>query len=429
MNHHFFRGTLLMEQERDAEAVKEFQAALAESPDDPMAHGFLAILHARGKRWREAEEHAAQAVAIAPDESFPHYARAQMLLQRNRFVEAEAAVTEAIRLDPHDADKYCILAACRLTQQRWQDAVAATDSGLAIDPEHSGCANVRSQALLQLGDRAGAAAAIAGSLARNPDDATAHASQGWAALHENDPQAAVDHFREALRLEPGNDFARAGIVEALKARNPIYRWLLQYFLWMGRLPRGLRWGLVIGAFVGVRGLRQLADDPVLRWPVYLIIALYAVFLVLTWIGDAVFNLLLFLDPLGRHALDDDQRRGARLFGGLLLGVVALAIGGFACGSAALVLGAFLGGLTTLVATTVYRCDRGWPRWVTASAVAVVAALAAVMTAGLVACEWSGTSPREAFSAGGLRLAGAAFMPALLGTMLLSQIMVRTQVRH
>lgn len=179
----------------------------------------------------------------------------------------------------------------------------------------------------------------------------------------------------------------------------------------------------------MRGLRQLADHPVLRWPVYVIIALYAVFLVLTWIGDAVFNLLLFLDPLGRHALDDDQRRRARLFGGLLLAMVALAIGGFASGSVALVLGAFLGGLTTLVATTIYRCDRGWPRWVTASAVTVVAALAAVVTAGLVACEWSGTNPREAFGAGGLRLAAMAFMPGLLGTMILSQIMVRMQVRH
>lgn len=430
MSLRLLRGTLLMEQDRVPDAIKEFQAALAETPDDFTAHGFLAILHARGGRWREAEEHVARAVALAPDAAFPHSARAQVLLQRDRFAAAEAAIMEAIRIDPHDAGSFCVLAASRLAQRHWREAVAAADSGLALDAEHAGCAMVRSQALLQLGDRAGAAATIAGTLARNPEDATAHASQGWALLHGDDPRAAVEHFREALRLDPTNEFARAGIVEALKARNPIYRGLLRYFLWMGRLPRGLRWGLVIGAFVGVRFLRQLArDNPALSWPVGLIIAVYAVFLVLTWIGDAAFNLLLFLDPLGRHALDDDQRQGAKLFGCLLLVVVGLVIGGLASGAAALVVAAVFWGLTTLVAASIHRCDRGWPRWVAVAAVAAVAALAAALTAGLVSSIWTGMHPREAFTSGVLRAAAGLFLPVLLGAMILTQIMSRLQVRH
>ena len=67
MSLHLLRGTLLMEQDRVPDAIKEFQAALAETPDDFTAHGFLAILHARGGRWREAEEHVARAVALAPE--------------------------------------------------------------------------------------------------------------------------------------------------------------------------------------------------------------------------------------------------------------------------------------------------------------------------------------------------------------------------
>ena len=44
--------------------------------------------------------------------------------------------------------------------------------------------------------------------------------------------------RETLRLEPGNEWARQGLVTALKARNPIYGLFLQYALFMGRLsPR------------------------------------------------------------------------------------------------------------------------------------------------------------------------------------------------
>lgn len=430
MSPHLARGLLLMQQERGPEAIKEFQAALGAEPDDFRAHAFLAILHARAARYKEAEEHAGRALAIAPDEAFAHVAQAQMLFERNRFAAAEAAVAEAIRLEPHDAEQFSLLASCRMMQERWRDAVAAADSGLALDPAHAGCATIRSQALLQLGDRAGAAATIAATLHRNPDAANAHASQGWAALHGNDPRAAVDHFREALRLEPTNEFARLGIVEALKARNPIYRWLLRYFLWTSRLPRGLRWGLVIGGVLGSRALRQVVGvNPALIWPVGLLLAAYAIFIVLTWIGDAVFNLLLLLDPVGRHALSDDQRRGAQVFGCVLLLVAGLAGGGVAVRSPALLMAAILWGLTSLVVPSVWRCERGWPRRGAAAAVSTVAALAAVMTAALVVTMWNGTSPRDVFAAGGLKTVALLFLPVLLGTMILSQIMIRVQVRH
>ena len=36
------------------------------------------------------------------------------------------------------------------------------------------------------------------------------------------------------------DWARVGMIEALKARNPVYRLLLLYFLWMSRLARRAR---------------------------------------------------------------------------------------------------------------------------------------------------------------------------------------------
>ena len=60
-------------------------------------------------------------------------------------------------------------------------------------------------------------------------------------LHQAQPKAALEHFREALRLDPNLQYAQAGIVEALKARNPIYRWMLGYFLWMGRLSDRAKW--------------------------------------------------------------------------------------------------------------------------------------------------------------------------------------------
>ena len=430
MSAHLQRAILLMRQDRADEAIREFHAALAEDSEAATAHACLAQLHAERGAWKEADDHARQAVALTPDSPFAYYALAKVFFHRQRFPEAASAIEEAIRLDPYDADSFSLLAAIHMSTSQWKKALAAADAGLAIDPEDQGCTTARSRALLQLGDRDAAAATIEGALRRNPDDSATHTTQGWAMLHGGDPNRAAEHFREALRLDPTNEYARSGIVEALKARNPIYRLLLGYFLWMQKLPPRMRWGIVVGGFIVARTLarRQPASDAE-GWMIGIFLAAYGAFAILTWVGDSVFNLLLFLDPLGRHALDTDQRRGAMLFGLLLLVALSLAIAGFAGGSAAMLSAAFAWGLTAMVATTIHACQRGWPRWVTVAAVSVVASLAAVMTASAVAAAAFGAAPEEVFERGGARLAATLFGPAWFLTMILSQVMTRQQVRH
>ena len=55
-------------------------------------------------------------------------------------------------------------------------------------------------------------------------------------MHAGDFRGALEHFREALRLNPSPEWARAGLVEALKARYPSAA-SLRYFLWMSTLSR------------------------------------------------------------------------------------------------------------------------------------------------------------------------------------------------
>ena len=38
----------------------------------------------------------------------------------------------------------------------------------------------------------------------------------------------------------------------MKARNPVYRALLAYFLWMSRLSGGQRWGVIIGGYLAAQ---------------------------------------------------------------------------------------------------------------------------------------------------------------------------------
>jgi hypothetical protein len=142
-------------------------------------------------------------------------------------------------------------------------------------------------------------------------------------LHRGDHRGALEHFREALRLDPELEWARAGIVEALKARYLLYRVMLRFFLWMGRQSTVAQWVVILGFVFGRRILADLArSHPALAPFLFPVLALSFAFLLLTWIASPLFNLLLRLNHFGRLALSREQRIASNWIGGcFLLGAV------------------------------------------------------------------------------------------------------------
>lgn len=359
---HFQRGSLLYEQGRYAEAVGELRMQLGQHAEDALAHGLLALCLAEQEEYDEATRHAQQAIHVAPEQPFGHYTLAQVMLHRSRFDEARAAILEAIRCNPYDADYFAVLSSLHLRASRWRQALEAADQGLAIEPEHALCTNLRAQALVQLGDRPAAAATMGQALARRPDDPYAHANQGWALLHQGDPHKAMEHFREALRLEPGMEWARAGIVEAMKARNFLYRWMLAYFLWMARLQPGVRWALVIGALLANQFIGRIAQQSPLLGVVLLPVLLaYFAFVLMSWLADSLYNLLLRIDRFGRYALSDDQVRGANVLAACLAAIVACLAAALVTWREPLFYATLLLTILSLPASAIYNCQPGWPR--------------------------------------------------------------------
>ncbi len=93
------------------------------------------------------------------------------------------------------------------------------------------------QALVKQGKNIQAQESIRAALERAPENANAHANMGWSLSGTESTQKAMEHFREALRLEPEMEWARRGIVEAMKAHYFIYRWILNWFLWTAQIAR------------------------------------------------------------------------------------------------------------------------------------------------------------------------------------------------
>lgn len=362
MGKHLERAWVLIEQSRHDLAEAELRQELAEDPNSATAHALLGLCLARRERFDEATREAELAVHLWPDLPFAHYALGSILLDRNRLEEAETAARRAIELDPHMADFFGLLTAIQFNGRRWQEALQTAESGLALDPEHVMCNNLRAMALVKLGRRAEAGMTIAGTLARDPEDALSHANQGWTLLEQGNPQKAMEHFREALRLEPNLDWARHGIVEALKARNIIYRVMLWYFLAMARLSRRAQWAIIIGGVIGYNVLRNLArDNPALAPYIWPLLILYLIFVVLTWTADALFNLLLRVSRFGRLALSPDQITASNLVGSCLLAGLGAVIVALIVDSETLQYGGIFTGLLVLPVSAIFHCQRGWPR--------------------------------------------------------------------
>jgi tetratricopeptide (TPR) repeat protein len=315
----FHRGMVLLQQGRYDLADREFRQELSEDPDNPMAHACLALCLSRRDEDAAALVEADEAVRTGPDFAFCHYVRGVALNSLDRHAEAEAAAVEAIRLDPDDPDYPGLLASIAIGRRRWSDALAAAERGLALDPEHATCMNLRAMALVQLGRKAEAAAALGSALADDPENALTHANQGWALLHRGEHVQALEHFREALRLEPDLEWARVGMVEALKARFLIYRVMLGFFLWMGRQSRVAQWVVILGFIFGRRILADLArQHPGLAPFITPILAVSFAFLLMTWISSPLFNLALRFNKFGRMALSREQRVESNWIGGCFL---------------------------------------------------------------------------------------------------------------
>jgi tetratricopeptide (TPR) repeat protein len=355
------RADILWGQGRFAEAAGEIRQALTQDPDNARLHAMLSKCLVETEDFQKATEEARLAIHLAPDEPQAHYALANVMVQRNYLDEAQRAVEEAIRLDPQDVDHWSLAASIALERRDWPLALERAERGLEIDAEDVNCTNLRAMALVRLGQKQQAGATIDAALARNPENAISHANQGWTLLHRREPTKAMEHFREALRLDPEMDWARQGIVEALKSRNVIYRWMLAYFLWMSTLSGRAQWGIIIGALVLSRVLRGMAGAmPDLAPYIWVVLVLYYIFAVLTWIAGPLFNLLLRLNRFGRLALSREETIASNWVGACLLmslaGLVSLLFG-FESG---LLIACMFGFLVLPLAGT-FQLARGWPR--------------------------------------------------------------------
>ena len=413
MQANYQRGLLLIEQSRYQMAEAEFRQAILADTTDVHSRAMLALCLLEQERFDDAAEQIQEALRLDPSVGFLYYVNARILRARNYTRDASACILEAIERDPEDADYRAFQAEIFLDQKQWQNALESAEEGLALDPEHVGCTNIRAIALTNLGRREEAGATIQAALAKNPENSVTHANQGWTLLHEGKHEKALEHFQEALRLDPENDWAREGIIEALKARHFIYSWMLKYFLWMSRLSSQVQWMVILGGWFGMRFLSKAAKTyPAIAPYVLPIKIIYLLFVFLTWTADPLFNLLLRLNKFGRLALRREQIVASNWVGGcIFIALISLALG--LAGFSAALLAAMVFGFIVIPLSAIFKCQKGWPRFAMTAYTFALALCGLYPLIAIAAIDGAGLQSTD------LKASGMAAFPVFLIGILLS----------
>jgi len=319
------RALILIETNRYAEAMQTLGQLLSQNPQDAVALGLLAICRLNNNQKKEALEPARQAVGLAPDNPFLLTVLARTLLYNNQAQEARLVLSSALEKDPTFSNAYALMAQLEYNESHWEAALLQAEQGLEFDPEDETLINMRAMALVKLNRTKEAAETVEYALYTNPENAYSHSNKGWVQIEQGKYEAAVASFKEALRFDPQNEHARDGLKEAIKGKNWLYRGLLRYFLFMGKLSERNQWVVIIGIYVVIRLLRNLsATNEALRPFIAPIIILYMIFAFATWIGKPLSDLALRLHPLGKLALNDDEKRSSNLVAlSLILAMIAL----------------------------------------------------------------------------------------------------------
>ena len=375
---HFAAASTLIELGRYEEAEQELRLGIAQDPTNGVAWAVLAHCLIRRKALDEALEACNHGARLSPEAAPVWGLRAQVLSRLGRHKEALADADRSIALDASAPEAFLIRARVRLAAGRRDEALDDVERALAIDPAHEDGLALRAHVLTLMGRSQEAGQATSALLGAAPTSSQSHTVAGWQHLHAGRRHEAMERFRAALQLSPLNVSARTGLMETLRAGNPLYAAVQQLLLWHVRVMTARRARFAAPAVVAVFAVARVwpASRPYVLPP---IIAGVALFLLTFVLARPLANCVLASSPEDRHLLTPDERGEARLVLAALAAAVGLAAVWVATADPVWAYAAISTSLSSLVVAEVYHADGRRRRILAAAGVAALAS----MTAGLV----------------------------------------------
>lgn len=295
---------ILIERDKLDMAMQRLHLALADFPDTAYLHLLMAEVHYRQEQYKEALRAVETSIGLDAENDHAFFKKAQIHMHLRDFRAAENAIAEALKITPDDPNYYGLKGHLCIMREQFKEAVEWAQKGLDLNPDHHYCNNIKSMAHNSMGESKSAYSHLEYMMERNPEDATTQSNMGFHFLRRGNIKHAKVHFAEALRIDPNFDYARHGMLEAVKAGNWSYRKFLQFSFFMERIGKRNRWALIIGLIVVIQFLKPLA-------PIYLFFVMW------TWFSGPISEVFLIFDRYGKYLMDERHRHFAHAQGFLL----------------------------------------------------------------------------------------------------------------
>ncbi len=313
------RVYILFQQKKYTEAERVLKDLLTEDSNNIHVLSLLAEAYLQQDKIDLANKIIDNAIGLSPDSSGLFYIKSRIAIEQDNYNEAEKYIQQSIELEPYDADYFALLANIKLIRKKYEEALEIANKALEIDAENLLGLNTRSTALLKLNRNEEAFNTIEGALRNDPNSAYTHANYGWSLLEKGDHKKALKHFKEALSNNPNFEYAQSGMIEALKANNPIYRVFLKYAFWISNLTAKYQWAVILGFYFGTRILNTIAKQNEALEPYLTPLTITLAFIAFsTWIITPISNLFLRFNVYGRFLLDEKEKMSSNFVAGALL---------------------------------------------------------------------------------------------------------------
>ena len=319
------RGTQLFEIGRYKEAIPYFQKGLTEDID-----GFSAKYYLAQCFFQTNDKDKSLTLALELRKQFPnveniYFLLSQIYLHDENIKEAGLNIDKALEINPYEESFFGQKSYIHLSKKEFEKALHAANEGLKINAKSSFCLNARTTALTKLNRKEEAKSSIEFLLQDDPEDPHSHANVGWSFLENNNTEKALTHFKEALTLDPNLEYARSGMLTAIKSKNKIYNLYLRYAFWINNKSEKNQWIFIIGIYLAYRFSLKLLSASGLTYLAIPLIIIYLLFALGSWIIDPLSNMLLIFDKFGKYLLDKQEKLSGQLFFALLASAFAMFI--------------------------------------------------------------------------------------------------------
>jgi tetratricopeptide (TPR) repeat protein len=221
-------GNVLQQTGRLPEAMEQYKQALWSNPDYVQAHSNLGAALLKTGRIPEAIEQFEQALKLKPDFAEAHNDLGAALQKSGRIPEAIDQFKQASQLEPDDADLHNNLGLCLQKSGRVEEAIEQFKQALQLEPDNAGVHYNLGSALEKMGRISEATEQYEETLRFNPDYAEAHNKVGIALFQKGQVDEAIAHFQKALEINSNYADAHNSLGIALFKKGEMDKAIAQF---------------------------------------------------------------------------------------------------------------------------------------------------------------------------------------------------------